>query len=143
MLTGLLALIILFARLFPETPFGRGLHFYFVEMPLRISHRIERRHLILLVILLCSGQMLAMMGSVELAMAYAVDLSIYFDAAITAALTAGAVYLKNARSVLADAMKRLATISRPRARSRRTRATSVRPDTANDDDPDWVMLQAA
>jgi len=143
MLAGLLAVVVLIVRLFPETPFGRALNFYLVELPLRLAHRIERRHLILLVILLCSGQMLAMMGSVELALAYAADLSIYYDAAITASLTAAAVWVKRVWSACTVMFSRLVRpVSRPRAtRTKAQRAARQVP--SNDDDPAWVFSRAA
>ena len=144
MLAGLLGLIILFVRLFPKTPFGTALHFYCVELPLLMAHRLERRHLILLFILLCSGQMLAMMGSAELALAYAADLSIYYDAVITASLAAAAAYVRNAWASFTRITSRwIRMVSRPRSRSRRQVTAARDKAPANDDDPAWIGLRAA
>ncbi len=144
MLAGLLGLVILFIRLFPETPIGSALHFYCVELPLRMAHQLERRHLILLFILLCSGQMLAMIGSAELALAYAVDLSIYYDAVITASLAAAAAKLRTAWFAFTQTTSRwLAMVSRPRARSQRETASTPSKAPANDDDPAGIGLRAA
>ena len=107
-----------------------------------MRHQVERRHLILLVILLCSGQILALMGSVELAMAYAVDMSCYYDAAIGAALSASALLIKNGFSVARARAVQSLGLARPRPRSQRRRPASSRPSyPANDDDPagsEWV-----
>jgi hypothetical protein len=146
MLAGFLALAILVMRLFPETSLGRSLHFYLVELPLRLARRIERHHLILLVLLLGAGQMFALAGSAELALAYAADLSIYYDALLTATFVSAAAFLKSAWSVGTAALGRLVRRSKmARPRSRRTRAESPRRGTpANDDDPVWACrLQAA
>ncbi len=145
MIAGLLALILIFAKLFPNTPFGRGLHLYFVELPLKLAHQIERRHLILLVILLCSGQMLALMGSAELALAYAVDMSIYYDAAVATSLAAAATFFRNAWASFTSAVARLVrplATARSRARKKRP-AAAPRKSASNDDDPAWEFALAA
>ena|SRR5688572_23126751 len=145
MLAGLLGLVVLFVRLFPETPFAKWLHLHFVELPLRLAQRIERRHLILLIILICSGQTLALMGSVELGLAYAADLSLYYDAAITASLAAVAAYVKNVWASLTRTLSRwFAPMVRARSRSRRKRAVAERRRApANDDDPVRILARAA
>ena len=145
MLAGLLGLVVLLVRLFPETPLGKSLHLHFVELPMRLARRIERRHLILLAILICSGQTLALMGSVELGLAYAADLSLYYDAAITASLAAVAAYVKNVRTTLTRTLSRwFAPILRAKARPRRKRAVAEpRKASANDDDPVRFVARAA
>lgn len=145
MLAGILALVILVVKLFPDTPLARSLHLGFVELPLRLAHRIERKHLILLVILLCSGQMLAVMGSAELALAYAADMSLYYDAMLTSALAAAATMAKSAWSACTVAIGRFVRgVSSARPRSRRKRAEISRCATpANDDDPVRFRLAQA
>jgi hypothetical protein len=75
-------------HVFPETPLARSLHRWLVEVPLTVTARLKRRHILMIVILLCCGQTLAMIGSADLALAYAIDLSIYADAAIALSLAA-------------------------------------------------------
>ena len=146
MLAGLLAAAMLVMKLFPETPFARLLHLYLVELPIKLARRIKRTDVILVVIILCAGQTLALAGSFELAMAYAVDLSIYADAVVATYLAALSVRLKNAWWATRSRVTRLLTaVLRPRPRSRRTKRTIARRDDAcNDDDhpASWVALAA-
>ena len=145
MLAGLLALAILVVRLFPETPFARFLHLWLVELPVDLARRIERRHVILVVIILCFGQTLALAGSAELAFAFAADMSLYADAALAAYLASVAVRLKAMRWACRDALQRIAArLPRPRRRSPRTRPSAPRtPKPGNDDDPAWRELARA
>ena len=145
MLAGLLALAIAVIRLFPETPLGCSLHHTLVELPIRLAHRIESKDIILVVIILCTGQTLALAGSIDLAMAYAVNMSIYADAALAASLAAVAARLKTAWQAIGAKLGRLATfISRPSPRARRTKAKVVRPDgSSNDNDLPWASARAA
>jgi hypothetical protein len=144
MLTAFLAFAILVMRLFPETPFARSLHRMLVESPLAFSKRIERRHIILIVILLLLGETLILVGSAEIAIAYAIDLSLYADAMIGVTMAASAVRLKSAWPRGRDAVLRL--VSRKGRLVRRAARTKpeARPHaaSANDDDPAPARLVA-
>ena len=137
MLTGFLAFAIAVMRLFPETPFARALHHWLVEAPLAFARRIERRHLILLVLLLCMGQTLALLGSAELAMAYAIDLSLYADAVIMTTFAAYTARFKAAWRSVRDASLRLVPRrTGQRRRAPRSKAAARRtPSPSNDDEP--------
>ncbi|HEX8193233.1 MAG TPA: hypothetical protein VF552_10060 [Allosphingosinicella sp.] len=144
MLTGFLAFAILVIRLFPETPFARALQLFLVEAPLAFAKRIERQHLILLVLLLCMGQTLALLGSAELALAYAVDMSLYADAVIMTTFAAYAARFKAAwRHVRAATLRLVTRIARPRRRDVRTKAAARRPaPPSNDDEPAPALIAA-
>ena len=137
MLAGLLALVIVIARLFPETPLARLLHLHFVELPLQLVRRIERRHLILLVIVLCAGQTLALAGSVEMGLAYAAEMSAYYDALLTASFAAAAGRLKTLWMSVRAGFAGIARVAgRSRGRALRRRPRPLRPaKPCNDDEP--------
>lgn len=145
MLAGTLALAIVVVRLFPETPLARALHLYLVELPLEMARRIERKHIILLVIVLCAGQTLALAGSVELGLAYAAEMAAYYDALLAASLAAAAARVRGAWLAARTGLARIAlALRKPRARSARTKARpvrAVRPD--NDDEPAPARRAAA
>ena len=144
MLAGLLALVILVTRLFAETPFACVLHRTFVEQPLDIAQRMERRHLILVAILLCSGQSVMLLGP-ELAMTLAVELSLYADAIVAIALATAATRVRAAWTRFKAGTACVFAIARPRPRARRTRQiASSRSTPANDEDhPAVPMTRAA
>jgi hypothetical protein len=144
-LAGLLALLIALMKLFPETPLARTLHDAFVARPLALAGRLERKHIILVVILLCCGQTLALAGSAELAIAYAVDMSIYADAMIAGTLATATLRLRSLASACKARLGRLVMSSRPRPRSRRPKsATRSLPAPSNDGEPAgaWTALAA-
>lgn len=146
MLTGLLALVILVIKLFPDTALARSLHRWLVEWPVEMAGRIERKHIILVVILLCAGQTLAIAGSAELALAYAMDMSLYLDTMLAAFIAAAAARLKAAAAAFRQAVLSVAArIRRPRPRTRRRRPSIPRPrKPSNDDHPvEMPILQAA
>ena len=144
MLTAFLAFAILILRLFPETPFARSLHRMLVEAPLAFSKRIERRHIILIAILLLLGETLVLVGSAEIAIAYAIDLSLYADAMIGVTMAASALRLKSAWPHARGAVLRLISRkARPRRRSVRTRPRAQQPpSSSNDDEPVPALLAA-
>jgi hypothetical protein len=145
MLSGLLGLTILVMTLFPETALGQSLHRYLVEIPLQIADRIERKHVLLVLIMLCSFQTFAMLPTAELAMAYAVDLSLYADAVVATSLAAFSGRLKGALAALKNyAGSSLSTILRisPRARRSRRKGLALK-KPSNDDDPAWCTAAQA
>jgi hypothetical protein len=134
MLTGLLALALVVMKLYPSTPVARSLHRWLVEWPVEAAGRMERRHLILIAILLCCGPSLAALGSADFMMLYAADLSLYADAVLVTSLSAVGLSLKRGWSAFvhrAFGLKR----GRPRQRSRRVRAPGSVSAAANDDGP--------
>lgn len=142
MLTGLLALVLVVMRLYPSTPLARSLHRWLVEWPIEVAGRIERRHLILVAIILFCGPSLAALGSAEIAMLYAADLSLYAEAVLMTSLSALGLSLKKGWAAF---FHRAGGLRRgvPRQRSRRVRSPRSGVSAAsNDDDPAWAAEPA-
>jgi hypothetical protein len=119
MLIVIVGFVILVTRLFPATPLARGMHLWCVELPLRLLARLERKHLILIGVILCCSQTLVLAASSELALAWAMEIALYTDAALAASFAAAAGRIKAAWSVAAAVLARLL---RPGRRARPARA---------------------
>lgn len=138
MLISILVLAFLNARLFPETPTGHWLQRVIVDLPITWMSRVERKHVIFLVVVLLGIQALAAFAPLDMALVAAWDVSVYIDlvfavwtvAIATRGMAAGRHLKASLRAVSTGARRRFAT-RRSRARSVRTRPPA-RP--ANDDD---------
>jgi len=137
----LAASLIAVMRLFPQTPFARLLHHELVERPMRWLSTLKRHHVFYLILVIAmafaAGEVIAALGSFDVAALFAWDLSIYFDA--VAATIAFAV-ARHATLAVQHFRARLAPRNRirsrrPAARERRPRAQAKRISIANDDDP--------
>jgi len=140
-LAGLLA-VMLFA---PDTDAARWLHRATVQAPLDLLARLERKHILFLIVGLFAVQAYAAVLPAELAIALAWDMTAYVDAMIaTWALSTFARF----NSMKAWAAVRVAALLAPfrRLRARTRRSRPVRPEArkpaANDDDP-WPVPMAA
>lgn len=139
-LAGLIA-VMLFAR---DTDAARWMHRAMVEEPLRLFERLERKHILFLIVGLFAIQAYAAVLPAELAVALAWDMTAYVDAMIaTWALSTFA----RIRSMKAWVAVRMAVLLSPfrRFRARARRIRPLRPDMckpANDDDP-WPVPAAA
>jgi hypothetical protein len=145
MLAGVLLMVTMITRLFPETPLAHWLHRWFVERPLARLATMERRHaicaIVLIAVALGASDLVLMLGSSDLVLAATWDFSLYVDTLIAAWTIAAVARGKTAWKTLL--VQKIQRRGRPRARSRR----SVRPrssSTANDEDgPGRVMAIAA
>ena len=140
-LAGLIA-VMLFA---PDTDMARWLHRSTVQEPLDRLARLERKHILFLIVGLFAIQAYAAVLPAELAIALAWDMTAYVDAMIaTWALSTFA----RLNSMKAWAAVRVAALLAPfrrlRMRARRTRPArpEARQPAANDDDP-WPVPMAA
>lgn len=140
-LAGLIAMM-LFA---PDTDIARWLHRATVQDPLDRLARLERKHILFLVVGLFAIQAYAAVLPAELAIVLAWDMTAYVDAMIaTWALSTFA----RLNSMKAWAAVRMAALLAPfrRLRMRARRSRPVRPKArkpaANDDDP-WSVPMAA
>lgn len=136
MLAGFLGLVIFIVRLFPDIPLSHSLHRFVVEWPLELASRMERRHVILLAIVLFAGPSVAVLGA-DMALVYAVDLSLYADAVVATTIAASAARMKSLWWRFTGSAARLsAAIRKPGQRAGRSRArTSRARKPCNDDDP--------
>ncbi|MFL6845920.1 MAG: hypothetical protein ACJ8ER_13695 [Allosphingosinicella sp.] len=126
MLTGLFALAVATARLYPDLPIGRLLHTWLVDLPLRLAASVERKHLICLVVLLVAGQALLMAAPLDLAFLAAWDLSIYVDLMLAAWTIATVARGRAAWTFVRTKAVRLA---RPGTKAGRGRAAGRAPRT--------------
>jgi len=99
--TGLCLIVLMLAKFWPETRTGQWLHRTLVEEPLAMAARVERKHLIFLVIGLFAMQSFAMVMSADMAMLAALDLASYVDAALTVWTVAALARVKGAGGWLA------------------------------------------
>jgi hypothetical protein len=145
MLAGFLGLAILVLRLWPETPFARVLHRGLVEAPLALAERLERQHLILVVVvLLCGGQAMALLGP-EVAMIYAADVSLYAEAVIAASVATAVARMRFVWHKFTGLRARELRLGQSRPRARRSRVKRALAGKAfNDGDPEraWRALAA-
>lgn len=147
MLAGALAVAILIARLFPETPTGKWLHVHFVEIPLRAASGVERKYVIFALLVLIAGPTIAAAAPVDLALIYALDVSLYIDAVIVVGTAAA---FSRCRSAWAAFKMRTSTILRtvrnarpPSARRRATKAQAQRLPSNDDDAAPGTWAAAA
>jgi len=134
-------------RLFPETPTARFLHRWLAEKPAAWLARIERKHVIFLVlaallVVVLRDAVPMVAGASDLALFAMWDASVYLDVVMAAWTIAALARGRSGWALVRLRLDRLVTRRRPRAarpRARRTRA--VRP-VANDDDGDGLVLAA-
>jgi hypothetical protein len=138
MAAGIALMVVLFMRLAPGSAAAQALHRWLVERPLELCARAKRRHLILAAILLVAGQSLVLAGSADLALLYAIDLSLYFDVVLTAWTLHAAGGLRAASTACK------AVLSRPNRRGARARRVRrVRPTSNDNEGGDPFPLQQA
>jgi hypothetical protein len=148
-LIGSLGLALMAAALFRETPLGRLLHRQLVETPLRLAHQMERKHIFIVLILLFCGQSLLVLGSMELAVIVAWDMSLYLDAVLAAWTLAAMGRIKAARERSGAGVSRAATRCiapfRRAGRGRRSRRITGGRTAANDEEgpPAFAFALAA
>lgn len=140
-LAGLIA-VMLFA---PDSNAARWLHRATVEQPLRFFGRLERKHILFLIVGLFAIQAYAAVLPAELAIALAWDMTAYVDAMIATWALSTFARVRSMRALMALRMAALmAPFRRLRARARRSRAirSDSRKPAANDDEP-WPIPMAA
>jgi hypothetical protein len=88
---------------------------------------------------------LALLGSADIALAYAVDLSAYADAALAVYLASFAARLRGVAFVCSSRVRQIAArLRRPRARAVRSQPRpGLERKPSNDDDPHWRGVPAA
>lgn len=143
MFVGMLLGVVLTMRLFPKLPISRAMHRAFVADPLALAARMTRTHLIFaalaLMMTFAMAELIMILGSSDIVMLMAWDISLYVDAVIATWTVAAAARVKGfwriVRAMLAAPFRRL---PRPRARRRPAAARKA----ANDSDSaagDWAL----
>ncbi len=145
MFAGFVLLVIAMMKLFPELPTSRTLHRALVEEPLARIAAMGRRHLIYAAVLIgmmfAGAELVMLLGSADLMMLMAWDVSLYVDALIATWTLSAVMRGKAAWRALA---RRFLRPLRRAPRSRRRRV--VRRTAANDADDeggDWGYAVAA
>jgi len=144
MFAGLLLLVIATMKLFPAIPVSRLLHRTLVELPLHKLATLSRTHLIFGVVLLgmvfASAELIMLLGSADVVMVIAWDVSLYADALIAAWTLAAVTRTKAAWHALAGFILRPFRAARRRAPRARRSGTGK---AANDADGDGAWAWAA
>lgn len=140
--------LIITMRFFPETAFARLLHFHLVEQPMARLSKLERHHLLFLMtaiaMLFAASEVIAIVGSADVALSIAWDMSLYFDAVAVAAIVAAARHISLAvRFTRTHLSARTGLLRRRGRRERRSRRQASAPVKANDDDPAPAFAMAA
>jgi hypothetical protein len=140
----LFAGIIALLRWIPDIPLSRSLHRWVVKEPVRQLAEFDRAKLIFLVIMLgilvAGAETIVLLGSAELAMAFAWQTALYADAMLVT-LTAAA--LARARPILAMlGVVGRSLLPRRAPRARRRQRVAAERSSANDDDPAGLVLAA-
>jgi hypothetical protein len=146
MLAGFVILLVAMIKFFPDTPTGRGLHRLFVEIPIEQCAKFERRHLIFLVLFVLMAESLMVIGAADLATAYLLDLSTYFDVLTVAAVLKAVTPIKSGVTKMNTRLKlRFRRPATSRARHKGTKASvgRQRPKASNDDGGPRAQLRVA
>lgn len=139
--------LILTMRVFPQTEFGRLLHLHLVELPMIELSKLERHHLLFLMIviaiLFAGSEVIAILGSTDMVLSIAWDMSLYFDAVAVAALVTGARQIRIAVRLARVSLRVKPTLPLGRRRRREVKTQSSAFAKANDDDPHRAFAIAA
>ncbi|MBN8806473.1 MAG: hypothetical protein BGO58_10765 [Sphingopyxis sp. 65-8] len=131
-LAGLAAVMLLA----PDTPAARWLHRHCVEELLDLAGRLERKHILFLVVGLVSIQAFAMTLPAELAVAMAWDVTAYVDLVIAGWTLSAFARVRSMKAWVGMKVRAsLLRLHRRRVRARRVRRPVESRGAANDDDP--------
>jgi len=131
-LAGLAAVMLLA----PDTPAARWLHRHCVEELLDLAGRLERKHILFLVVGLVSIQAFAMTLPAELAVAMAWDVTAYVDLVIAGWTLSAFARVRSMKAWVGMKVRAsLLRLHRRRVRPRRVRRPVESRGAANDDDP--------
>lgn len=138
MLAGALAAACLVMRRAPDAPIARLLHRWIVEWPASALLRIERRHLIFVLVAIVSTQAFLSVGLPDAGMLLAWDISTYVDILLVTWTLTAASNIKAIGRLAAHRWQSIAARPHHRSQPRRKRSASRRParptPSANDDD---------
>ena len=146
MLIGSLTFLLAVMLLFPRTPLACLLHEQLVERPLEWLQTVRRHHLIfvigLVALSLFAGEMIMLMGSFDLAVMLAWDVSLYVDALLATYTLATLVRSRSAYRMLRMRLPQWVR-RHPRSRAPRTAPSRQHSDEASNDDDGIAIAVAA
>ena len=146
---GVLLALMLVMRFAPASPIGRALNRQLVEVPLRVLGGMQRHHLIFLIVmaalLVAGSEVILALGSMDFAVLYALDVSLYVDGLLMTLALASVARTRSAITLLGGRAMLLATRIRRGFGGRRMRRGPARRATgkpSNDDDHPAFALAA-
>lgn len=144
---GLLLALMAVMKLAPHSGAGRLLNRQLVELPLALFARMERHHLIFVLVvaalLMAGTEVLVGLGTVDFALVYALDMSLYIDGLLATMALASLARTKSGVTALRLGAASLGARMRRTFGRRKTRnARPPRASGANDDDHPAVALAA-
>ena len=146
---GLLLALMLVMKLAPQSPLGRWLLHNGVERPLELLGSMQRHHLIIAVLFLgllaIGGEMIVALGSADLFVLYALDLSLYIDGMLAVMALASVARTRSGFALLRAGTSQLSVRMRRAFGQRSKRRRIERPrrgKPSSDDDhpaPAWSI----
>lgn len=143
---GVLLALMLVMRFAPDSSIGKALNHQLVERPLRVIGGMQRHHLIFVIVmaalLVAGGEVILALGSMDFAVLYALDVSLYVDGLLMTLALASLTRTRSAMALLrAGATALAARIVRRagRGRARRAPARRVTRKPSNDDHPAFAL----
>jgi hypothetical protein len=133
---------LLIMQFFPETTVAQFLHKHLVKRPTIWFAKLQRHDvlfaLLLIGLLLLGGEYIAVLGTGDLLLIYAMDLALYTDALIAVSTIAAATKIKSGiapvMAYLSLWRSRIARQSKAVSHRREHKTQSSSPPAANDDD---------
>lgn len=130
-----------------DTPAARWLHRAFVEEPLRISARIERKHVIFLLIAIVSIQAFVMTLPADLALVAIWDVSSFVDVLIAVSTMSAMVRVRKFSAILRmqtnHVLRHVMGRKTSSRQGHRPKRKTIARKSANDDDPVMVISRLA
>ncbi len=136
MTTALIAIPLCIMLFFPKTAAAKWLHKHLVVGLIDAAARFERRQFIYFILMIMMMHSLLPLMSLEMATLIIADLSLYYDAVITAYLAAFAARAKSVWWAIKSRVAAIFRCRRPAARHRRDVASKPPRKPAANDDPD-------
>ncbi len=147
LLAAMLFAALLLLRFAPDTSLARWVHIFAVELPAKKILALRRRDLIFLILvaglMIAGAEVIAVLGSSELMLAYATDLSIYFDTVLAAYAIAIASRFGQRKSTVLALGRNIRMTRGGRSSGRRKRIQKSSPQSAENDDDHHIVVPAA
>lgn len=140
MLAAILGFILWLMIVAPNVPIVRALHRHLVVLPLEMSARFDRRHVLFVFAVLAMAsmglEMIALLGSADLAVLAAWDMSVAIDVAIAVWTLASVNRVRAGWNAVRSRVAGGAALMRGRTRNRVRRDPAARRRVAANDDAD-------
>jgi hypothetical protein len=145
---GVLLALMLVMRFAPDSSIGKALNRQLVEVPLRVLGGMRRHHLIFVILLVAlmavGSEAILALGSMDFAVIYALDVSLYVDGLLVTLALASVTRTRSVVALLSANAASLAVRMRRGSGRRASRAPARRAarKPSNDDDHPAFALAA-